>query len=300
MDFDASLLRPVIFRSLSRLVPERQASRALFCVALTLAILCSPSPIVAQPREYVIGAQDILVITVWEHPDLTGKFSVEGDGTIGFPLIGRTKVAGLTVQQAERTIHKLLTDGYVKQPQVSIAVEQYRSQQIFVMGEVKSPAGYPFTGELTLLEALARAGGVTERAGSEIVLVRPVKGAESSAPALPPSEGEAAGVTRIDLTELQRKGAVALMPLRPGDTIFVPVAETIFVFGQVAKPGEYPIRKGTTLLQALSLAGGVTDRGSTRRIKVIRIVDGKETDVGIKLNEVVQPGDTIVVKERFF
>ena len=72
--------------------------------------------------------------------DLTGKFSVEGDGTVGFPLIGRTKVAGLTVQQAEQTLHKLLADGYVKQPQVSIAVEHYRSQQIFVMGEVKTPA----------------------------------------------------------------------------------------------------------------------------------------------------------------
>ena len=131
-------------------------------------------------------------------------------------------------------------------------------------------------------------------------MVRPPSGANSSGPALPSGAPESADVTRIDLTELQRKGSVALMPLRPGDTIFVPKAETIFVFGQVAKPGEYPIRKGTTLLQALSLAGGVTDRGSTRRIKVIRIVDGKETETDIKLNDPVQPGDTIVVKERFF
>jgi polysaccharide biosynthesis/export protein len=291
----------MLIRLLSRLEHKRPTLRAAVHVALTLPLLClAVTPIFAQSSDYVIGAQDVLVITVWEHPDLTGKFSVEGDGTIGFPLIGRTKVAGLTVQQAEQSLHKLLANGYVKQPQVGIAVEHYRSQQIFVMGAVKSPAGYPFTGELTLLEALARAGGVTDRAGSEIVVVRPVSGANSSAPALPPSDGEAAGVTRIDLTELQRRGAVALMRLRPGDTIFVPEAETVFVFGQVAKPGEYPIRKGTTLLHTLSLAGGVTDRGSTRRIKVIRIVDGKETEIGIKLNDPVQPGDTIVVKERFF
>ena len=90
------------------------------------------------------------------------------------------------------------------------------------------------------------------------------------------------------------------LSLRPGDTIFVPKAETIFVFGQVAKPGEYPIRKGTTLLQALSLAGGVTDRGSTRRISVVRVVDGRELEKGMKLHDLVQPGDTIVVKERLF
>ena len=290
----------MLIRLLSRLEHKRPTLRAAV-VALTLPLLCQTvAPVFAQSKDYVIGAQDVLIITVWEHPDLTGKFSVEGDGTVGFPLIGRTKVAGLTVRQAEQTLHKLLTDGYVKQPQVSIAVEQYRSQQIFVMGEVKTPAGYPFTGELTLLEALARAGGVTERAGSEIMLVRPPSGAQSSGPALPSGAPESADVTRIDLTELQRKGSVALMRLRPGDTIFVPEAETIFISGQVAKPGEYPIRKGTTLLQALSLAGGVTDRGSTRRIKVIRIVDGKETEIEIKLNAPVQPGDTIVVKERFF
>jgi polysaccharide export outer membrane protein len=267
---------------------------------LALSLLCRAAAPLAQSSEYLIGPSDVLLITVWEHPDLTGKFSVEGDGTIGFPLIGRTKVAGLTVPQAERTLHRLLADGYVKQPQVSIAVEQYRSQQIFVMGEVKSPAGYPFTGELTLLEALARAGGVTERAGSEIVVVRPASGASTSAPALPSNEGESNGVTRIDLTELQRKGSVALMPLRPGDTIFVPKAETVFVLGQVAKPGEYPIRKGTTLLQALALAGGVTDRGSTRRIRVVRTSDGHEVEKAIKLQDTVQPGDTIVVKERLF
>ena len=291
----------MLIRLLSRLEHKRPTLRAAVRVALTLALLCpAVTPLFAQSSDYVIGAQDVLVITVWEHPDLTGKFSVEGDGTIGFPLIGRTKVAGLTVQQAEQTIHKLLAEGYVKQPQVSIAVEHYRSQQIFVMGEVKSPAGYPFTGELTLLEALARAGGVTEKSGSEILVVRPAGGANVSGPALPPRDGESADVTRIDLTDLQNKGSVAALRLRPGDTIFVPKAETIFVFGQVTKPGEYPIKKGTTLLQALSLAGGLTERGSTRRLKVIRLTGGKETEIGIKLHDLVQPGDTIVVKERFF
>ena len=252
----------------------------------------------SQPSEYAIGPQDVLTIVVWEHADLSGKFTVEKDGTISFPLIGRTKIAGLTVQVAEGALRKLLADGYVKQPQVSIVVEQFKSQQIFVMGEVKTPGGHPFTGELTLLEALARAGGATERAGSEVLFVRPAS-ANVSGPLSPESQGQAQ-VTRIDLTDLQHKGSVAALGLRPGDTILVPKAETIFVFGQVAKPGEDPIKKGTTVVQALSLAGGLTERGSTRRMRVIRVAGGKETEIDIKLHDLVQPGDTLVVKERFF
>ena len=267
---------------------------------LVLSVCVWPPDALTQPVGYAIGPQDVLTIVVWEHADLSGKFTVEKDGTIGFPLIGRTKVAGLTVQDAETTLRKALADGYVKNPQVSIVVEQFKSQQIFVMGEVKTPGEYPFTGELTLLEALARAGGVGDRAGSEVVVVRPAADATASGPLLPESQGQASQVTRIDLTELQNKGAVAAFGLRPGDTIFVPKAETIFVFGQVVKPGEYAIKKGTTLLQALSLAGGLTERGSTRRIKVIRPAGGKETEIGIKLHDPVQPGDTVIVKERFF
>jgi polysaccharide export outer membrane protein len=273
----------------------------LSALVVALLVISLPSrPASAQSSEYAIGPQDVLIITVWEHADLSGKFSVEADGTISFPLIGRTKVGGLTVQSAEQVLQKLLSDGYVRQPQVRIAVEQYRSQQIFVMGEVRSPGGYPFTGELTLLEALAKAGGATERAGSEVVLVRPADGAHTSGPVLPDAKGGASQVTRINLEELQRKGSVGAVELRPRDTIFVPKAETVFVFGHVARPGEYPIRSATTLLQALSLAGGVTDRGSTRRIQVVRIVDGRETKLDIKVHEIVQPGDTIIVRERFF
>jgi polysaccharide export outer membrane protein len=91
------------------------------------------------------------------------------------------------------------------------------------------------------------------------------------------------------------------MALQDGDTIFVPRAETIYVFGQVKNPGAYPLKSmDTTVLQALSLAGGVTDRGSTNRIKIVRIVDGKKVELSAKLGDPVKPGDTIIVRERFF
>ena len=89
--------------------------------------------------------------------------------------------------------------------------------------------------------------------------------------------------------------------LQDGDTIFVPRAETIYVFGQVKNPGAYPLKtKDTTVLQALSLAGGVTDRGSTSRIKIVRLIDGKKVEIKAKLGDPVLPGDTLIVRERFF
>lgn len=273
--------------------------RAALLVIALCALSLAPRP-AAQSGDYIIGPQDVLTVSVWEHADLSGTFTVEADGTISCPLIGRTKVAGQTVQTAERTLEKLLANGFVKQPQVRIAVEKHRSQRVFVMGHVRTPGEFPFTGELTLLEALARAGGATERAGLEVVLVRPADSDDLSGPVLPDAPGAASEITRIDLEDLQRKGSAGALKLRPRDTIYVPEAQKIFVFGQVARPGEYPIRTATTLMQALSLAGGVTDRGSTKRIQVVRVVDGLEKKLDIKLNERVFGGDTIIVRERLF
>jgi polysaccharide biosynthesis/export protein len=274
------------------------------CSSLAVPILLLPFCLAvprasAQSGEYVIGPQDVLTITVWDRAELSGKFPVEADGSISYPLIGRTTVGGLTVQRAEQALEKRLSDGYLKKPQVSIAVEQYRSQQIFVMGQVRTPGAYPFTGELTLLEALACAGGLTPEAGSEVILTRATD-ADVTGPVAADAPQGAAQVTRIDLADLQRAGVRSTLELRPGDTIFVAEAETVFISGQVARPGEYPVRPGTTLRQALALAGGVTDRGSTRRIQVIRAVDGRETELRLGLHEPVRPGDTIVVRERLF
>ena len=89
--------------------------------------------------------------------------------------------------------------------------------------------------------------------------------------------------------------------LRDGDTIFIPRAESVYVFGQVKNPGAYVLQqRNTSVLQALSLAGGVTDRGSTGRIQIIRIVNGEKKEIGVKLADIVKPGDTIVVREKFF
>jgi polysaccharide export outer membrane protein len=167
------------------------------------------------------------------------------------------------------------------------------------MGEVKQPGSLQFTGAMTLIEALARAGSTTDRAGFEVMIVRPSSGVAAAAGAAPAANGANSETIRVDLQSLQTGTLSQNVALRAGDTIFVPRAATVFVSGQVKSAGEYVIRPGMTVRQALALAGGVSDRGSTRRLQIVRQVDGKEVTLGAGLQTPVQPGDTIVVRERF-
>jgi polysaccharide export outer membrane protein len=247
---------------------------------------------------YIIGPNDVLAVTVFDRPQLSGKFVVEADGTLAFPLVGRVTVGGLSIRGAENEIRERLAAGYLTDPRVTVTVDQYRSQQVFVMGEVKQPGSLQFTGAMTLIEALARVGSITDRAGDEAMIVRPpsesARAAEAPAATVPKSE-----TLHINLQSLQAGGLAENVALRGGDTIFVTRAATVFVSGQVKSAGEFALRSGLTVRQALALAGGVTDRGSTRRIQIIRKVDGKAVTVDVDLQTPVQPGDTIVVRERF-
>jgi polysaccharide export outer membrane protein len=255
--------------------------------------------VTATQEDYIIGAQDILTITVWNDPPLSGKYSVETDGSFTFPLLGRIKAGGGTLRDAEAEIRKRLADGFLKDPQVSVAVQEYRSQLIFVMGEVRQPGTHVLSGSMTLLEALARAGSTTERAALEVIVVRPSGTATPSAALIPGSEG-VSEMIRVQLQELQTGALAGNVPLRAGDTVFVPRADKVYVFGQVKLPGEYVMSSATTVLQALSMAGGLTDRGSTRRIKIVRMIEGQKKELKVQLEELVRPGDTIIVGDRVF
>jgi polysaccharide biosynthesis/export protein len=269
-------------------------------VLATFVLIAAVTLAIAQQTiDYVVGPQDVLTITVWDQTDLSGKFAVEADGTFTFPLIGRVKAGGLTLREVEHALRQRLADGFFRNPQVSVAIEQYRSQRIFIVGEVRQPGTYPLTGDITLIEALARAGSTTATAGGEALIVREPANARTDKPLLP-SQASDSDVKRVDIKELQTGSAGTNVVLRDGDTIFVPRAESVYVFGQVKNPGAYVIQKDTTVLQALSLAGGVTERGSTTRIKVVRLFAGEKVESKIKLNDIVHPGDTVLVPERFF
>jgi polysaccharide export outer membrane protein len=258
-------------------------------------------PAATPPAEYIVGATDVLTINVFNRPELAGRYVVQADGTITFPLLERVKVGGLDVQGIENTLRKGLGEKFLKNPQVAVTVEQYRSQQILVLGEVRQPGPLEFTGSMTLLTALARAGSTTDRAGYEVVVTR---GGNSLAPtANAPVQRAADGndtQVRVDLERLQKGGLAENLVLRGGDTVMVPKVDTVFVSGQVTTPGEYPIRRGMTVRQALTLAGGITDRGSEGRIQIVRQVNGQERKIDVEVQATVQPNDMIVVRERFF
>jgi polysaccharide export outer membrane protein len=115
-----------------------------------------------------------------------------------------------------------------------------------------------------------------------------------------PDPDRAADILRASIRDLEAGSQKQNIELRDGDTIFVPRAETIYVFGQVKSPGAYAIQKNTTVLQALSLAGGVTENGAMNRIKVVRILKGEKKELKVKLTDIVSPGDTIIVPEKYF
>jgi len=242
----------------------------------------------------------MLTITSYDQADLSGKFTVEADGTFTFPMIGRVKAGGMTLRQVEAEVKKhLKEEGFFKNPQITVSMDQYRSQKIFVVGEVRTPGSYPLSGDMNLVEALARAGSTLPTASGEVIIVHPRSG-QGTGPVLP-SQAGADSVVRIDIRDLQNGSLSQNTALGDGDTIFVPRAESVYVFGQVKNPGAYSLQqKNTTVLQALSLAGGVTDRGSTGRIKIARIVGGEKQELKAKLGDMVLAGDTIIVQERFF
>jgi polysaccharide export outer membrane protein len=275
-----------------------------WCLLLLLLVRIHLVPVGAaeEPALYIVGPNDVLAITIYDQPQLSRSYMVQADGTLTFPLLGRVKVGGLSTPAIETDLRERLSKGFLKNPQVGVVVDQYRSQQIFVMGEVRQPGSLQFTGAMTVIEALARVGSTTERAGLEAVIVRPPAGAPppDAAAVERAQQSNDSDMIRIDLQSLQKGALSQNAMLRGGDTIFVPRAALVFVSGHVNSPGEYTIRKGMTVRQVLALAGGVTDRGSTGRIQIIRKIDGQDRTIGASLQDLVQPGDTIVVRERFF
>ncbi len=227
-------------------------------------------------------------MTVFGEPELSQAYRVDDGGAIAFPLIGRVIAGGLTIQAFQERLRTQLAAGYIRNPQIRVDIDQFRSQSVMVVGEVRSAGKIPMTGpSMTLLEALVAAGSPTPAASNEIIVRhRAVE---------PGGEGEEVRVNRRDL-ELGKKDVA----LRDGDIINVPAAQRFYISGYVRNPGNYVLDPGMTVSQAIALAGGLTERGSDRRITANRMVNGKLVPVDLKLEDKVQSNDTINIPARFF
>ena len=255
----------------------------------------------AQPDRdaYRIGVQDTLNITVWEHADLTGKFTVQADGNVMLPIVGRVPAAERTVPEFESSLTRTLADGVILRPKVFVTLESFRARRIFVLGAVSSQGVHVLGDNETLIHVLAKAG---YGSASEALILRPKS--PTAGPAMPDTTD--AEVLRVNLRDFEKdveRGSLGRnVVLKDGDTVYVPRpdATRVFVTGQVRNSGAYSIADGTTVLQALALAGGPTEHAALGRIRIMRVEKGKQVTIKAKLTDVLRPGDTLMVPERFF
>lgn len=233
--------------------------------------------------DYNLGIADIINVTVFGEPDASRLgATVDNDGTIDMPLIGRVKVAGKTARAVEKEIKDRLAGKYLVNPSVSIEIIKYRSKIITVQGYVHSPGEYPLEGNVSITSALAKAGSMTLDAGSYVMISR--RSANGAT--------EQIKVTRKDIESGQAQGVM----LKDGDTVLVPKAEHVFVNGQVRAPGSYTWEEGLTIERALTLAGGPTERAG--KITIER--SGKTVTKNARKTDLVVANDTIRVGNRIF
>ena len=254
------------------------------------AAAAAPQANDAAASRYLIGPQDLLKITVLDEPELTNSYRVDSDGFITFPYIGRVLAGGMNPGDLQDRIKNLLSPSYIKNPQVRVEIDQYKSQSVMVSGEVRQPGKIPMTGAMTVLEALAAAGSPTPAASSELTIARPRK---------PGTDQSDAEIVRINWKDLQL-GKGTDVVLQDGDLLNIAKAQTFFITGQVKNSSSYVLEPGTTVEQAIAMAGGLAERGSDRRISASRTVNGRRVIVSLNLSDVVQPGDTITVQQRIF
>jgi polysaccharide export outer membrane protein len=278
----------------------------LLALVVLVAAQQAPAPAAQPPaappanEAYVVGANDVLGIRVFGEADLSSNYSVDADGTITFPFLGRVPVARRTLKEIESLLAKLLDDGYVKRAQVSVVIASYRSRSIYVLGEVRNPAKYNIEGQTTLLEVIAQAGSFTAAAGQTIIVQRYKEGLTGVVAGSPVTPGDPRGaeILRVTQEDLREGKLQANIILQDGDTIFVPAADRFYVMGFVKQPGSFVLRPGMTVQQAIAEAGGLTERGSTRGIKIIRKVKDKDVELDAQMSDLVRPNDTIRVRQR--
>lgn len=242
----------------------------------------------AVAQDYTLGAGDVVKIQVYEQPDLTTTMPISQKGTVRFWLLGDVAIAGLTASQAEEKLGSLLEQGgYIKDPQVFVMVEEYRSQQVAVLGWVNKPGKYPIEGTSSIVDILAQAGGLKDDAGDVITIIRQRGGQSTKTPV-------DIGLLYVGNLDQNRK-------LEPNDLVVVPRMDVFYIYGQVKSPGQYRLARDMTVMQALSLGGGLTPRGTERGVRVTRRGSGGSVEeLTVGLTDYVQPNDVVYVKESLF
>jgi len=256
------------------------------------------SSIAFATQDYRINPGDTLEISVYGEEDLAKTLRVNADGLVSFPLVGRFEVGGLTTFDVEDKLVLLLSDGYIVDPQVTVSISHY--SKIYVAGQVNTPGGYELRGPLTVLEAVTLAGGLTEMAfpiNSKVLRTK---------------EDNSKEIIKVDLKRiLEKDDQKENILLKPNDIIIVGEQGQIFVTGEVNEPGSFDFKKPYTVLQAISLAGGLTKIAAPNRTTILRSVDSQNQSLEVRVGDITRkkqmandvellPNDIVIVPESIF
>lgn len=257
----------------------------MWCMATLLALSAG----LAGAADVQLGAGDVLKISVYGNPDLALETRVSEAGEITFPLVGNVALGGLSVSAAEKKLGGLLeSGGFLRKAQVNIIVTQLQSQQVSVLGQVNRPGRYPIEGKRSLMDMLAMAGGVSQDGGDAVSLIRKRNGK----------------TTReiVDIVDMVRSADLNRdLDVGGNDVIFVERAPRFYIYGEVQRPGAFRLERSMTVLQALSVGGGLTQRGTERGIRIKRRDEsGKLEIINAKHDDLLQVDDMVYVQESLF
>ena len=243
----------------------------------------------AEVTDYKLGPGDVVHITVYRHDDLLTEDRITERGYITFPLLGEVQISGLTKVEAERRIAEMLkVRELIKIPSVTLHVVQYHSHEVSVIGMVPKPDTFYIEKPSSLLEMLAKAGGILPEGDDRIMLLQNKDGRDVK--------------LEIDTKAMLMQGKLNNnVNVADGDIIYVPPAPVFYVYGEVQHPGVYKLQRDMTVLQALAVGGGLTSRGTDKGIQIIRHdTNGKIQTIDSQLTEIVQQDDVIKVKQSLF
>jgi len=244
-------------------------------------------------NSYRIGEGDTVDVVVWagqkKEESLSGEYFVFSSGVIEMPMLGGFDVSGQTLEEATQALQEILASQYIRNPHVSLRVHDYGSQMIHVLGAVEKPGTFAMKGSMSLAEALASAEGTdSTNKGDKQVKISRVNGEKIV----------------IDLEQMLRDGT-ANIPLQAGDVIYVTEGQYVVVNGKVEKPGNIPWKKGITVTEAISAAGGASSSANLREVFILRgerriPVNLKKIAQGRLPDMLLEQGDKLFIEESVF
>jgi polysaccharide export outer membrane protein len=237
----------------------------------------SPPESLAMQSESSLKVEpgDLVEVGVYNVPELASKARVSSKGEVYLPLIDYVHIAGLTAEEAEGLIQKRLSDGgFVKNPHVTLFVDQYASQGASILGEVARPGVYPVPGQQRLFDLISAAGGFTEKAGRSVAITH---------------RDQPDNPTTVPLSRNVSDNPESNIAILPGDTIIVRKADLVYVVGDVARPSGFLMDSGhLTVLQAIALAGGTTRTAKLGGTRIIHRAPGGLSETSVELKKILR------------